>query len=692
MKTMSDNKLNVISSSLAHNIDLDLKKQSLYFGDVRITEEDIKQLLLMKKKGIVFTADGSDTLKDINDQHTINDENENGKKKRKEEDGKNIILHDKKECLNIKRLRIVPTNDINTSNSGSVIRCDDNSNNINYSTNKKDKDELDDNNLKMISAINCTIYLTKNRINKDIDIPSNVFINALYMDYYHIVMAYTFFKHKKHTDNSVFEIYFRTCPFHGKFAIFAGIYEIIKYINSFCFTTSQLNFLKKKMSHYPDIDLFIDYLKTVSGKDISIYSMDEGDIVFPNEPLVIIEGPLLICQMLEAALLNLVNFPTLVATNSMLYKIGVNQKMIAEFGCRRAQGPDGSMSGSRYAHFGCDFTSNVYASFLYDLPLIGTMSHAFITSFKYEKELLNRYINKHDFLNIIYEKKKIIYNLYKCDMVNESELIAFIAFAQINPANFFCVIDTYDTLQSGIYNFLIVALALHEIKYKPVGIRIDSGDLAYLTKECKKVFIDISKQLNVPFNELKICVSNDINHEIVKKLENEKQIDLYAIGTNLITCQPETSLKIVYKLAQINNYPCYKKTNENHKATYPYKKNVYRLYNKENNLAVCDYIQHYEETQPISNQCIDYVHFENQKAQHVTLTPAHVEKKVKNMWDHGKSLIKFKTSKEVKQYTLNELKKFKKDHFDKYEPTPYNVCYSKKYFDLFSTIVLKKSV
>ncbi|SBT79635.1 nicotinate phosphoribosyltransferase, putative [Plasmodium malariae] len=387
-------------------------------------------------------------------------------------------------------------------------------------------------------------------------------------------MAYTFCRQNKHEKKSTFEIYFRKCPFNGEFAILGGVYDVIKHINSFRFAKVQLEFVKKKMCHYEDIDKFINYLQNLSGRDVVIYCMEEGSIVFANEPIMVVEGPMLICQILESAILNLLNYPTLIATSSMKYKISINYKTLAEFGCRRAQGPDGALSGTRYSAVGCDFTSNVYASFLYDIPIIGTMSHSFISSFQNGEELYSKYLDNHDFLSIINKNKEIVHKLYNCEFAKESELISFIAFAQINPKIFICLIDTYDSLKSGIFNFLIVALSLHEINYKPIGIRIDSGDLRYLTNECKKIFIDISQKLNVPFQDLKICISNDINEKVIKHLnEEDHHIDIFAIGTNLITCQSQPSLGLVYKLVQINNHPCFKMTNENNKSNLPYRKN-----------------------------------------------------------------------------------------------------------------------
>ncbi|GAW81740.1 nicotinate phosphoribosyltransferase [Plasmodium gonderi] len=637
------------NSSIMDNIRVDKNNNSLYIYDVRITEDDLRQLLTLKKK-------------EVDDNVTK---------------GISLDVSGKVQSIEIQKRKK------EFSNLSANGAC---SNELHYEQGGICPAE----NLKMVSLVNCTKYIIENRINKDIDIPHSNTVNALFMDYYHLVMAYTFFRQKKHENESTFEIYFRNCPFNGRFAILGGVYEAIKYINSFRFTEAQLEFIKKKMSHYQDIDLFINYLKGLSGKNISIYSMEEGDVVFPHEPLMVVQGPLLMCQILESALLNLLNYPTLIATNSMLYKISINYKTLAEFGCRRAQGPDGALSGTRYSAVGCDFTSNVYASFLYDIPIIGTMSHSFISSYKHGESVYSKYLDNYDFLSIVNKNKEIIHKLYNCEFANDSELTAFVAFAQINPKIFICLIDTYDSLKSGIYNFLIVALSLLEINYKPIGIRIDSGDLLYLTNECKKIFNDVSEKLNVPFKDLKICISNDINEQVIKKLhEQEHHIDIFAIGTNLITCQSQPSLGLVYKLVEINNHPCFKLTNENKKSNLPYRKRVYRLYT-DHNFALHDYIQYFDETPPTENQKITCVNVLDGNKES-SVIPKKVEEKLHLIWDHGKLLTQLKTVSELKQYTYDEITKFKKEHFSTTHPTSYDVLFSSNYHELYKNLLVKNS-
>lgn len=637
------------NSNLIDNVRIDKNSNSLYVYDIPITESDLRQLLMLKKeKGEADVTSGSCMNSPV----------------------KFCPMEMQKKKMEVSKVESHGT-------------C---SNVLNYEQGSSCPAEK----LKMVSLVKCTKFIIENRINKDIDIPHSNTVNALFMDYYHLVMAYTFFRQKKHEQESTFEIYFRKCPFNGKFAILGGVYEAIKYINSFRFTDAQLEFVRKKMSHYQDIDLFINYLKGLSGRDVSLYCIEEGSIVFPHEPLMVIQGPLLICQILESALLNMINYPTLIATNSMLYKISINHKPLAEFGCRRAQGPDGALSGTRYSAVGCDFTSNVYASFLYDIPIIGTMSHSFISSYQHGETLHSKYLDNHNFLSIVHKNKEIIHKLYNCEFAKDSELTAFVSFAQINPKIFICLIDTYDSLKSGIYNFLIVALSLHEINYKPIGIRIDSGDLSYLTKECKKIFIDVSEKLNVPFRDLKICISNDLNEQVIKELHaQEHHVDIFAIGTNLITCQSQPSLGLVYKLVEINNHPCFKLTNENKKANFPYRKMVYRLY-ADDNLAACDVIQHFDEVPPPENQQIVCANVLDGNKQ-FSITPKKVEQKLRLIWDHGKLLTQLKTVTELKQYTHSEIARFKKEHFATSSPLPYDVLFSTNYQKMYEKLLSNNS-
>lgn len=680
---------------------VDKEQKCLHINGVTITEGDLLKLFTMKQKmkeaanesskpytnvhklAMAYDAVDADDANDTVDANGYIKKQENMKESKTPFGiAHETKMNEEKEKDNVKDMNV--DNKVGDASSVQI------SNGYNVEDEEDDDVEEDCTETKIIEKNNCLRYIIDNRINKELDMPQSNNINALFMDFYHLIMAYTYFKQEKHNLKATFEIYFRKCPFEGKYAILAGTDEVIKYINSFRFTNSQLDYLKKKMSNYEDVEHFIEYLSTVTGKDVSIFSMEEGSVIFANEPVMIVEGNILVCQLLESVIINLINYPTLIATNSLRYKISINCKTLAEFGCRRAQGPDGALTGSKYSFYGCDFTSNVYASYLYNIPLLGTMSHSFILSFQSNDVLNNQFLNGHDFLKIVEKNKKKIHELYNCEFRKESELKAFVAFGQINPENFVCLIDTYDCLRSGIFNFLIVALSLYEINFTPIGVRIDSGDLRYLSNECQLLFEDVSKKCNVPFTTLKICVSNDINEKVIKYLNEQKHnIEVFAIGTNLVTCQSQPSLGLIYKLVQINDQPCFKMTNENNKSNLPYKKNVYRLFTNDNYASI-DYVQLFDDPPPVENQklfCINVL----DESKKCFIIPKKVEKKLQLRWNYGKLLIKMKSLKQVKKYTWKEIKKFRNEHFRSTLPIQYKVSFSENYHQLYKNLLLKNS-
>lgn len=680
--------------NLFEQMKVDKEQRCLHINEVTITEGDLLKLFTMKQKMEEVTNESYEPITKVQKFAMTDDADSFTKKQENMNENKasfdsthEMKMNEQKETDHGEDMSVE-----NTMDTGSCVQVSSSSNvgKVEDEDVNEDDEEEDCTEKKIIEMNNCLRYIIDNRINKELDIPQSNNINALFMDFYHLIMAYTYFKQEKHNLKATFEIYFRKCPFEGKYAVLAGTDEVIKYINSFRFTKSQLDFVKNKMSNYEDIDLFIEYLSTVSGKDVSIFSMEEGSVIFANEPVMIVEGNILVCQLLESAIINLINYPTLIATNSLRYKISINCKTLAEFGCRRAQGPDGALTGSKYSSFGCDFTSNVYASYLYNIPLLGTMSHSFILSFQSNDVLNSQFLNGHDFLKIVEKNKKKIHELYNCEFRKENELKAFVAFGQINPENFICLIDTYDCLRSGIFNFLIVALSLYEINFTPIGVRIDSGDLRYLSNECQLLFEDVSKKCNVPFTSLKICVSNDINEKVIKYLNEQKHnIGVFAIGTNLVTCQSQPSLGLIYKLVQINDQPCFKMTNENNKSNLPYKKNVYRLFTNDNYASI-DYVQLFDDPPPMENQklfCINVL----DESKKCFIIPKKVEKKLQLRWNYGKLLIKMKSLKQVKKYTWKEIKKFRNEHFRSTLPIPYKVSFSENYHQLYKNLLLKNS-
>lgn len=267
---------------------------------------------------------------------------------------------------------------------------------------------------------------------------------------------------------------------------------------------------------------------------------------------------------METTLLTLVNFASLVATNAARFRATTPdpKKTFLEFGLRRAQGPDGGLSASKYCYLGgFDGTSNVLAGKLYGIPIKGTHAHAYVNSYKSladltEKELADRVTQeRRPFADLCMKYLEDFARVLKisADETNKGELAAFISFAIAFPTNFLALVDTYDVLKSGLPNFLAVARALRECNYRAIGLRLDSGDLAYLSLEVRKRFKTIAKEFDLQeFETLNIVASNDINEDTLLSLEKQRhEIDTYGIGTHLVTCQKQPALGCVYKLVEV---------------------------------------------------------------------------------------------------------------------------------------------
>ncbi len=279
--------------------------------------------------------------------------------------------------------------------------------------------------------------------------------------------------------------------------------------------------------------------------------------------MIRVEGPIFKTQLLETTLLTLVNYASLVATNAARFRQATAPgKILLEFGLRRAQGPDGGLSASKYCYLGgFDGTSNVLAGKLYGIPVRGTHAHAFVNSYESmngltERELYNPSTGKsYPFANMCLKYLKELGPILKIlpEETNKGELAAFVSYAIAFPTYFLALVDTYDVLKSGLPNFLAVARALHECNYKAIGLRLDSGDLAYLSLEVRSQFREAAKNYQIDyFEHFTIVASNDINEETLVSLEKQgHSIDSFGIGTHLVTCQKQPALGCVYKLVEV---------------------------------------------------------------------------------------------------------------------------------------------
>ena len=324
-------------------------------------------------------------------------------------------------------------------------------------------------------------------------------------------MAYAFWKEGRGEEESVFNLFFRKNPFQGGYTITCGLSYVVEYLQQFTFAEEDLQYLGSLKGHdqAPLFDQgFLEYLRNLEFS-CSLEAIPEGTVVFPHEPLIRMQGPIIQCQLLESPLLNLINYQSLVATKAARVVEAARETPIMEFGLRRAQGIDGALSASRAAYIGgCSSTSNVLAGKLFGIPVAGTHAHSWVMSF-------------------------------------DNELESFKSYAHAMPNNCIFLVDTYDTIQ-GIKNAIEVGKILQEQGKKLLGVRIDSGDLAYFSNRARQMLDQAG------FKDAKIVASNNLDENIIASLEDQNaDIDIWGVGTKLATAFDQPALGGVYKLSAI---------------------------------------------------------------------------------------------------------------------------------------------
>jgi len=421
----------------------------------------------------------------------------------------------------------------------------------------------------------------------------NSLVTPLLTDLYQITMAYGYWKSKRSDEEAVFELFFRKNPFGGQFTVFSGLDEVLKFLTHFRFSPDDLEYLKLVPSLcHCEPEFFNEYLAKIDCSQVTVRSMKQGSIAFPRVPLLIVSGPLGITQLIETTLLNLVNFPSLITTNASRMVSAAQATMVngkvpkcVEFGLRRAQGPDGGFTASKYSFVGgFDGTSNVAAGKLLNVPISGTHAHSFVqsyTSLDEVKGLTLKIKGTNESVKLL--PRVLQYRtVFRAEHTNDSELAAFISYGIAFPDALLCLIDTYDTIESGLINFIMLALALDDFGYVAKGIRLDSGDLGALSLRCDTIFKEYAMKTDRNFfNTLDIVASNDINEKSMQVLNQKGHaITMFGIGTNLVTCQAQPALGCVYKLVQLNGTPRIKLSNDLVKVLIPSSKKAYRLYGK----------------------------------------------------------------------------------------------------------------
>ncbi len=357
--------------------------------------------------------------------------------------------------------------------------------------------------------------------------------SPLITDLYELTMLAGYLEEGMHETPAVFDLYYRHNPFKGGYAVFAGLDTALSYLEGLAFTDDELAYLRTLGIFRP---AYLEFLRAFRFRG-RVTAPQEGTVVFANEPLLTIEGNLAEAQFVETALLNIINFQTLVATKSARVTQTAGSAEVVEFGLRRAHGPDGGISVARAAYIGgARSTSNVMAGKKFGIPVKGTHAHSWIMAF-------------------------------------DDELTSFRKYAEVFPDSCILLVDTYDTLKSGIPNAITVARELRAQGHELAGVRLDSGDLAYLSREARRMLDEAG------FPEASILASNEIDEYVIESIVSEGgKVDIYGVGTKLATCMGEGggALGGVYKLVKIGDRPKLKVTSDIAKATLPDRKRLLR--------------------------------------------------------------------------------------------------------------------
>lgn len=354
-----------------------------------------------------------------------------------------------------------------------------------------------------------------------------------YTDKYQLTMAQVYFLKGVTDQVAIFDYFFRKLPFDGGYAVFSGLADLLSILKHYRFEKADIDFLRGQGFQAQ----FLEYLKDFRFKG-TIYSCREGEIIFPNCPILTVKASIIEAQIIETILLNTLNFQTLIATKACRMRQVAGNRGLIDFGLRRAQGPGGFYASRAAMVGGFNATSNVSAGQHYNIPISGTMAHSFIQSYN-------------------------------------DELSAFRDFADYWPENCVLLVDTYNTLESGLPNAITVGKELEAKGYRLKGIRLDSGDLAYLAKMARQRLNDAG------MNYVQIVVSNQLDEYLIKSLiEQNAPIDVFGVGTNLAVGHPDGALDGVYKLAFANEKPRIKLSENISKITLPDKKQVYRAFDK----------------------------------------------------------------------------------------------------------------
>lgn len=469
---------------------------------------------------------------------------------------------------------------------------------------------------------------------------------TLLTDYYQITMMYSHYKNDYLNKEAVFDLFYRKNPCNGGYAIFAGLEQVINYIKNLKFTQEDVEYLS---SVYSFEQGFLDYLMNFKFTG-DMWSVSEGTVIFPYEPLIKIKTNLLEAHLIETAILNIINHQTLVATRASRVVNSAKNQPIMEFGLRRAQGPDAGVYGARATYIGGFVgTSNVLAGKVFSIPIMGTHAHSYIQSYP-------------------------------------SELEAFIAFATIFPHNAILLVDTYDSLNSGIPNAIKTFKIMKE-KYGDsfinYGIRLDSGDLAYLSKKAREMLDDAG------FKDAKIVASNDLDEYLISDLNQQGAcIDIWGVGTKIITSDGWSAFGGVYKLSaeiEDNIYiPKIKISENSEKVTTPGFKKLVRFYDCDSDDAILDLIMLADEKIPDK----EFVAFDPSDTwKRKSLSNFYVKELLVMIFKNGEVVYDLPSLQNIRENTVMQLKSLSPEYKRLNNPHVYHVDLSQKLWDLKHTLI-----
>ncbi|WP_079547229.1 nicotinate phosphoribosyltransferase [Christensenella massiliensis] len=434
-------------------------------------------------------------------------------------------------------------------------------------------------------------------------------------DLYQLTMMYGYFKAGKHKERAVYDLFFRRQGDETNYAVCAGLEQVIDLINNLRFEEEDIKYLRSLKLFDEE---FMAYLRDFRFTG-EIYAMPEGTVVFPMEPLVRVSAPISEAQLVETALLNIVNHQTLIATKASRVVYAAQGDPVLEFGLRRAQGPDAGIYGARAAIIGgCTSTSNVLTAQMFGATAAGTHAHSWVMSFP-------------------------------------DELSAFRAYADTFPSGCMLLVDTYDTLKSGIPNAITVFKELRKKGYEPVGVRLDSGDLAYLSKQARKMLDEAG------FPAARVFASSDLDEYTIADLKQQgAKIDVWGVGTRLITGHDHPALGGVYKLCANTEdgkmVPKLKISENVWKITNPGIKKVARIYGKKDHMAIADLIMLEHETIDETKPLTIFDPIETWKK--MTVTDYEIRELLVPVFEDGKQVYRSPSLKEIQDYAANDMATF----------------------------------